>query len=104
MSLKVTVTRGAPLATAVLHGALDRDSARVLRLKAQSLLATGHRFLVLDLTQLTGIDEAGVDVIVYARRIYRLAGAALSLVGAGVDLEDRIERLESRAVLAAYPA
>lgn len=102
MSLKLVVTREAPLATVVALGRIDADSARVVRLKAQSLLATGHPLVVLDLSlaDMADVDDACVAVLAYARRIYRIAGGSLSMVGAGAELEARLARTESEELLA----
>lgn len=87
MDLKITVVREAPRALLLLSGSLDHESVRVLRLKAQSLLATGHPLLRLDLSGLTGLDEAGVDGLRYVHRIYTIAGGRLALGGLDLDLE-----------------
>lgn len=97
MGLKVDVTRMAPRALALLRGSLDETSARVLRLRAQSLLVTGHRHLVLDLRDLTDVDEVGVATLVYVRRIYAIAGATTVLLGVDLDLEVRMMALETLA-------
>lgn len=90
MGLKVGVTRQAPRARAILLGSLDEASARVLRLRAQSLLVTGHRHLLLDLRGLSDVDEAGVAMLVYVRRIYEIAGGTTLLLGVDLDLEVRL--------------
>lgn len=95
MGLKVDVTREAPRARATLLGSLDQGTARVLRLRAQSLLVTGHRHLLLDLRELSDVDEVGVATLVYVRRIYEIAGATTLLLGVDLDLEVRLLAAES---------
>jgi len=95
MGLKVDVTRETPRARVTLVGPLVEGTARVLRLRAQSLLVTGHRHLLLDLRGLTDVDDVGVATVVYVRRIYEIAGATTVLLGVDLDLEVRLMAAES---------
>ncbi len=95
MGLKVSVTRNAPRARVSLVGSLDQGTTRVLRLRAQSLLATGHRHLLLDLRELTDVDDAGVATVAYVRRIFAIAGGTTLLLGVDLDLEVRLLAAES---------
>lgn len=95
MALKIVVTGGAKRARATVRGTLDEDSARVLRLKAQSLLATGRKTLVLDLTETDLVGDAGLMALAYVRRIYRLAGARVTIVAAGAELDMRLAVIEA---------
>lgn len=95
MGLKVDVTRETPRARATLVGPLVEGTARVLRLRAQSLLVTGHRHLLLDLRGLTDVDDVGVAAVVYVCRIYEIAGATTVLLGVDLDLEVRLMAAES---------
>lgn len=87
MALRTTVTRQAPRALLALTGGLDATSARVLRLKAQSLLATGHPQLILDLSGLTELDEVGAEMLRYVHRIYAIAGGRVTLLSLDLDVE-----------------
>jgi anti-anti-sigma regulatory factor len=101
MALKISVIREAPRALLTLIGSLDHESVRVLRLKAQSALATGHRFLLLDLSDLTSLDEAGAEGLRYVHRIYSIAGGRLVLAGLDLDLEACLLRYGGDDVLRA---
>ena len=93
MALKIVVTKRGPAALMVLHGALDEDSVRVLRLKAQSILATGHPHLVLDLADVV-VDPAGMNMLGYVMRIFSLASGTVALRGCDLDLEAELLALE----------
>lgn len=93
MALKATVTKRAPFALLVLSGSLDDESARVLRMKAQSLLATGHAHLVMDLAEVA-IGPAGVDMLGYVLRIFHIAGGTVAFRGCDLDLEAQLIGLE----------
>jgi anti-anti-sigma regulatory factor len=95
MGLKVSVTRNAPRARVILVGSLDQGTARVLRLRSQSLLVTGHRHLLLDLRELTDVDDVGVATVAYVRRIYAIAGGTTLLLGLDFDLEVRLMAVEA---------
>jgi anti-anti-sigma factor len=65
----------------VLHpsGALDRSSSRVLRETVARTLAHGSATLVIDLSNVSDVDSAGLAVLVYACRAATAAHVKLVL-------------------------
>ena len=94
MALKATVIRRSPFALLVLDGVLDEESVRVLRMKAQSLLATDHPHVVVDLTDVV-VEPVGAEMLAYVLRIFHIAGGTVAFRGCELDLEAELLELES---------
>lgn len=103
MTRKIIVIRGEPVAQALLLGPLDAECGRVLLGKAESLLAAGYRFVVLDLSALTDVDDQGAKALARACRCFDEDDGWLSLRGMSDDLESRLVSYEGRHVGAWIP-
>jgi anti-sigma B factor antagonist len=65
-----------------LHGKLHMGSGDVaLREFAESLLAQGKRQVIIDLSKVSGIDDAGTQTLLILAEKYRGAGGRLVLLG-----------------------
>ena len=60
-------------------GVLDRSTSRVLREEVSRALSRGPAALVVDLSNVSGVDAAGLDVLVYACRAATAAHVKLVL-------------------------
>jgi len=79
--MRATVTEHSQATVVALSGELDADTAGRLRtLLAEQLLA-GPSPLVLDLTELTFIDSAGLAALISGSKGARRAGVELILAG-----------------------
>ena len=70
----------ADVAVLRLDGVLDRQAVRPAREAMGRALAGRPRLVVLQLADLTGLDDAGVALLVAMRRHARRTGAELSIV------------------------
>jgi anti-anti-sigma factor len=77
--------------TLLVSGSLDRSSTHLLEAEIERLYESGIREITLDLTQLAGIDFAGVAVIAFRRKWCRRHGCELGLVRATQDMRRAFE-------------
>ena len=100
---------GPPAARSIVRpdGALDVAAAPALRERLISLLHSGTRLLVLDLSRVSSCDSAGLAVLVGAQRRARVLGIVMRLAAPSVPVAkllrltglDRSITITSRATL-----
>jgi anti-sigma B factor antagonist len=81
LTVTTTTTGGGALVT--LNGTLDVLTARQLRQTLLALADAQVSSVVVDLTEVTGLDSAGLGVLVGAQHRARLTGGVLRLVATG---------------------
>ena len=67
--------------TLALTGQLGKESAVKLEAAIDELCASGVERLLLDLSELTGIDRTGIDVVAMRCRLCRRRGVTVELIG-----------------------
>ncbi len=91
--LVVSTGLSAGSATVTLTGRLDAVEAPVLREKLDTLLDEDRFRLLVDLSQLSFIDSAGLAVLVRARRLAGASGGEVVLVKPQAEEAQRVFRL-----------
>jgi anti-anti-sigma factor len=76
----------------VLIGELDRASTHTLEAEIERLCASGVGSITLDLSELTGIDSAGVAVLAFRSRWCRKRGCELALIPGPAPVQRAFER------------
>lgn len=79
--MRTAVTQHPQAAVVTLSGELDADTASRLRTFLAEQLLNGASNLVLDLTELSFIDSAGLAALISASKGARRAGVELILAG-----------------------
>lgn len=80
-----------------LAGRLDRRSAHLFGDAVSALLLTGRERWAVDMSQLTGCDQAGLRMIGAAYRRALRHGRRLTLLGAPPELQQALVRLRLHA-------
>ena len=75
----MTAISNAPSATGVLDGEIDIATAPAIRRFLMAAISGGDVHLAVDMSGVTFIDAAGIDVLVVAANRAREAGGGLSL-------------------------
>lgn len=84
---------GVDAADVVVAGRLDAVEAPAMAALLSELVRSGHRNLLIDLTDVTFVDSAGLAVLVRTRRETRSAGGDIILVRPASDDAMRVFRL-----------
>ncbi|MEV0097415.1 STAS domain-containing protein [Streptomyces sp. NPDC050738] len=85
-------------------GELDHNSEQLFLASTGSIAATGHPYLVLDVTALTFCDSRGLYSLLTLHWLLRRRDGALLLAGVGQRLGELLHQTGSGTVLAGYPS
>jgi len=97
----MTAILNAPSATVVLNGKIDIATAPAIRCFLMAAISGGDVHLAVDMSGVTFIDAAGIDVLVVAANRAREAGGGLSLRAPSRQVRRLLGVLDLDAVLPA---
>src|SRR6476646_8991378 len=97
----MAVVSDLPSATVVLDGEIDIATAPAIRRFLMAAISGGDVHLAVDMSGVTFIDAAGIDVLVVAANRAREAGGGLSLRAASRQVRRLLGVLDLDAVLPA---
>lgn len=80
------------------------EESNALREKVKSLLAAGHKKIVLNMNDVTYIDSSGLGTLVAAHSSARAQGASLKLCNLGAKFQEILQVTKLVTVFEVYPS
>lgn len=87
-----------------LSGVLDVRTAPSLRDQIRSLVSAGFRQLVVDLSEVDGIDSSGMSALIGGLRAARVAGGDFRIAQPAEPIRGLLRRSSLDAILTPYPS
>ena len=94
MPLKIIVTEAPPEAMLTLSGELDTGAVSQLRSTVHQALLRHERALLLDLTDVTFLDSAGLWELIFCRNLVDGVGGTLTVTGRSPAVERLLRILD----------
>ena len=104
MALKITDRVVNGVAVEALEGRIVLgEESNALREKVKSLLAAGHKNIVLNMDNVTYIDNSGLGTLVASHTSARAQGASLKLCNLGSKFQEILQVTKLVTVFEVYP-